>query len=244
MSRMIDMTNKKINNLFVLERAENNKQGKAQWKCRCDCGNIVIVDGSSLRSGHTKSCGCLQRNRTSESCKINIVGQTIGNFTVLEYQQKQYQDKGRSKWKCRCNLCGNEEVYLTTDNMKIQFSCGCSIESKGELKIKQLLNENNIYFIQEKRFSDCKFEDTGHVARFDFYLPNLNYIIEYDGVQHFQQGNGVYDNEEKFIKTQQHDNIKNQYCKDNNIGLIRIPYTHYDNISIEDLLPGSIYTIK
>ena len=238
MSKLIDMTGKKINRLTVLERAANNSQGKAQWKCKCECGNIIIIEGSSLRNGHTKSCGCYQRDRTSESCKINLVGQTIGNFTVLDYCQKEYEDKGRSKWKCRCNLCNNEEVYLTTDNMKNQFSCGCTIKSKGEIKIKNILKENNIQYVQEKRFSDCVFKDTNAVARFDFYLPEYNCIVEYDGIQHFKQGNGIFDNKNKFELTQQHDMIKNIYCKEHNITLIRIPYTHYNSISIEDLLPN------
>lgn len=126
--------------------------------------------------------------------------------------------------------------------MKNQYSCGCSIESKGEMKIKHILNENNIKFIQEKRFSDCVFT-SGKTARFDFYLPDYNCLIEYDGIQHFKKGNGVYDNNEKFIITQEHDAIKNNYCKQHNIILIRIPYTHYNNIELKDLLPNSEYTI-
>ena len=86
--------------------------------------------------------------------------------------------------------------------MKNQFSCGCTIESKGEMKIKNILNENNIQYIQEKRFSDCIFKDTNKIARFDFYLPEHNCIIEYDGIQHFKQGSGVFDNKDKFELTQ------------------------------------------
>ena len=79
------------------------------------------------------------------------------------------------------------------------------------------------------------------MARFDFYLPEKNIAIEYDGVQHFKQGNGCYDNQEKIQKTKEHDEIKNKYCKLNNICLIRIPYSHFDNLTIEDLLENSIY---
>lgn len=122
--------------------------------------------------------------------------------------------------------------------MKKQDSCGCLHESKGNRKIKEILEKDNIKFIQEKRFSDLKF-DSGYFARFDFYLPDYNTIIEYDGRQHFIQGNGVFDNKEKFAQTQAHDSIKNQYCKEHNITIIRIPYTHYDNITIKDLLPLS-----
>ena len=242
MSKLIDITGQKFERLTVIERAQNNSSGRACWKCECECKNTIIVEGSKLRNGSVKSCGCLRRDRTSETCRIDLTGQTIGNFTVLEYCQKTIEQKSRSKWRCRCNLCGNEEVYLTTDNMKNQYSCGCSIESKGEMKIKHILNENNIKFIQEKRFSDCVFT-SGKTARFDFYLPDYNCLIEYDGIQHFKKGNGVYDNNEKFIITQEHDAIKNNYCKQHNIILIRIPYTHYNNIELKDLLPNSEYII-
>ena len=50
------------------------------------------------------------------------------------------------------------------------------------INIKELLEQNNISFIQEKRFADLRFENTGHQARFDFYVNN-SYIIEYDGIQ-------------------------------------------------------------
>ena len=240
MSKLIDMTGQKINRLTVLERAPKKpSRQRAYWICQCDCGKIIEVNGSDLRNGHTNSCGCYQKDRTSESCKINLIGKTIGNFTVLEYIQKEKTNNAsRSKWRCRCNLCGNENVLLDGSNLKVQYSCGCSISSKGERRIEEILLENNISFIKEKRFSDLRFKDTNYLARFDFFVNN-NYIIEYNGVQHYIQKNGVFDNEEKFQKTQEHDRIKNEYCKKHNIPLIRIPYTHLDNITLEDLSPES-----
>ena len=233
---MIDMTGKKCGRLTVIERGKNNSQGRACWVCKCECGKIITVDGVSLRNGHTQSCGCYQRDRTSETCKIDLIGQTIGNFTVLEYAQKSLEDENRSKWKCRCNLCGNEDVYLETDNLRKQYSCGCSISSKGERKIEEILSLNNIPFIKEKRFSDLIFEDTKKLARFDFYVNN-SYLIEFDGRQHFIQSNGIYDNEEKFKRTQEHDKIKNDYCKKHNIPLIRIPFTEIEKLNIDMLKP-------
>ena len=236
MAKMIDMTGKKCGRLTVIERGKNNSQGRACWICKCECGKIITVDGVSLRNGHTQSCGCYQRDRTSETCKIDLIGQTIGNFTVLEYVQKSLEDENRSKWKCRCNLCGNEDVYLETDNLRKQYSCGCSISSKGERKIEEILSLNNIPFIKEKRFSGLIFEDTKKLARFDFYVNN-SYLIEFDGRQHFIQSNGIYDNEEKFKRTQEHDKIKNDYCKKHNIPLIRIPFTEIDKLNIDMLKP-------
>ena len=56
-----DETGNKYGRLFVIKRVENNHRGDAQWECECDCGNVIVTKGISLRSGHTKSCGCLQK---------------------------------------------------------------------------------------------------------------------------------------------------------------------------------------
>lgn len=206
------------------------------WKCQCNCQdkNIIIARGSDLRRGHTKSCGCYQRQRTREASLKDITNKQINNFIPLEYVYDNDTKGNRGKWRCKCLLCGNTEVYLTPDNMRKQYSCGCETTSHGEKKIKELLDEAKIEYIQEKTFSDLRFKDTNSLARFDFYV-NGEYIIEYDGRQHFIKGEGVFDNEEKFAKTQQHDEIKNNYCKEHSIPLIRIPFTHYYDIVIDDL---------
>jgi len=68
MPKFIDLTGKTFNQLTIIERAENTKQGKARWVCRCTCGKISTIDGANIRNGHTKSCGCfakesLEKNR-------------------------------------------------------------------------------------------------------------------------------------------------------------------------------------
>ena len=232
MSKIIDETGNTYTYLKVLEKA-NSIGGRAAWKCQCRCGKEIIVKGVYLRNGKVKSCGCYQKEQTSKACSKDLIGQTIGNFTVLESIQGEKNGE-RHKWRCRCNLCGNENVYISTSNLTQQYSCGCTISSKGERKIKEILTELKINFIQEKRFSDCVFE-SNKMARFDFYLPNENIIIEYDGIQHFIQGDGYFDNEDKIKITQQHDEIKNRYCKEHQIKLIRIPYTDYNLLNAEYL---------
>ena len=74
---------------------------------------------------------------------------------------------------------------------------------------------------------------------FDFYLPDYNTCIEYDGEQHFHTPNNktsTYFTKEKIDEIQYRDSIKNQYCKDNNIKLIRIPYTDYNLLNEKYLL--------
>lgn len=63
---IIDLTNQKFTRLTVLERVES-RDGRAFWKCKCDCGNEVEVQGNLLRKGHTKSCGCLQKEKVAET---------------------------------------------------------------------------------------------------------------------------------------------------------------------------------
>lgn len=236
MGKVIDLTGQVFGNLTVLERAPNNANGSAMWKCQCNCKdkNIIIARGADLRRGHTKSCGCYQRQRTREASMIDIAGKQVGNFIPLEYIYDNDTKGNKGIWRCKCLLCGNTEAYITPFNMRRQYSCGCDTSSKGERKIKSLLDEANVNYIQEKSFSDLKFDDTQHFARFDFYINN-QYLIEYNGQQHYIQGDGVFDNEIKFNKTQEHDDIKKEYCKKNQIPLIIIPYTHYSNLSIEDL---------
>ena len=59
MGKFQDLRGQKFGRLLVLERAENDKNGRPAWRCACDCGNELVVRGGSLRSGNTQSCGCL-----------------------------------------------------------------------------------------------------------------------------------------------------------------------------------------
>lgn len=111
---------------------------------------------------------------------------------------------------------------------KFREGCRCAIcnESKGEREIRDLLKRLNIDFEPQYKFDDCKCKNN---LPFDFYIPLLNIAIEYDGIQHFEilpHWGGV----NKLIETKIHDTIKTNYCKENNIKLIRIPYWELKNI--------------
>lgn len=235
-----DLRGKKFGKLTPLYRVKSKPgETSATWKCQCDCGNYTNVLAYNLTSGHTQSCGCkikeilTIRNKTQSLGsykKINLIGKTYGYLTVIQETEKQGHN---TYWICQCQ-CGNK-IKVRTDHLQREeiLSCGCLTMSKGELKIYNLLKENNIPFEQEKTFNDCRFNNN-YLAKFDFFIDN-KYIIEYDGEQHFKCGTGLFNNLEEFQKTQEHDNFKNQYCKKNNIPLIRIPYTKYNTLCIEDL---------
>ena len=237
MNTLIDMTGQKFGRLLVIERAPNNKAGRAMWKCKCDCGNEVIVLGKNIRNGTTKSCGCLQRERTSEASLIDLVGKRFGKLTVLSRVPGRTSN-GKVEWECQCD-CGSV-IKVLGDSLRRghTLSCGC-IVSQGELIISQILQQHDIYFKKEINFFDGKYLDSNSRFFFDFGIYNskdeLQYIIEYDGYQHFNRVGG-WNTKESSELTHQRDMIKNEYCFSHNIPLIRIPYSHKDKITIQDLL--------
>ena len=203
------------------------------WKCQCDCGNIAYVSAKALKQKNTKSCGCLNtetRSALGKTHKKDLTGQVFGELTVLGDVGKR---RGHAiLWECQCS-CG-AKCYIPGAALKGGvYSCGC-IKSKGEQKIAQILSQNNIPFIKNKTFDNCKFEN-GYYAYFDFFVDN-RYLIEYDGFQHFTTKAGGWNTEENLQKTQERDMFKNNWCKVNNIPLIRIPYTKLNTLTLNDLL--------
>lgn len=234
----IDITGQKFGKLTAIRYVGTDNGECAMWECQCDCGKIITARGSALRTGATQSCGCIRTEKlikyNQENNFINITGWRFGHLVALEPIKR---DTKKYYWKCQCD-CG-KIIEILGQNLRRgnSTSCGCNILSRGEEKIIDILKNNNIVFQTQKTFDNCRFLDTNMLARFDFYLQDYNILIEYDGRQHFLMGEGKFDNPEKFKKTQEHDIFKNQWAKNNNIPIIRIPYTHYDNLCLEDLLP-------
>lgn len=102
-----------------------------------------------------------------------------------------------------------------------------SSASKGEIRISNLFIDLNIPFSFQKSFSDCKNPQTNFILRFDFYLNDINVLIEYDGKQHFEPVK-FFGGQKGLEDNQYRDAIKTQYCLDSNIRLIRIAY--YEDI--------------
>lgn len=80
MGKFEDLTGKKFNRLTVLELAERNSSGQIQWKCRCNCGNIIFATTTYLKSGHTKSCGCLNKEKASKRLKSKKFVESRNNY--------------------------------------------------------------------------------------------------------------------------------------------------------------------
>ena len=107
--------------------------------------------------------------------------------------------------------------------------------SSGHRAIKEWLDYNKIYYYEEKTFPDLI--DKGSL-RFDFYIPSINMCIEFDGEQHFKPV-GHWGGDDAFKAIQKRDKIKDDYCIDNGINLIRIQYTN--EIKIDTILTEAIH---
>ena len=118
------------------------------------------------------------------------------------------------------------------------YRCLICNESKGERKIRVFLELNNIKYIQQHRFKECR---SKRRLAFDFYIPSFNALIEYDGKHHYEiidAWGGV----DEFINVKIRDTIKNIYAKEQDINLIRIPYWEFDNI--ENILSKELKLTK
>lgn len=227
----------KNNYLTILEPIM--AQGKAtKYLCQCDCGNTTVVTKASFLNGSVKSCGCYQKSRMSQIGKQynpikDIRGIKFGKLTPQAPTDKRQQKS--VIWECLCD-CGQLH-YASLSNLtnKHVDRCSlCSCSSRGEEKIAQLLIDNKIAFVQQKTFEDCRFPDTKAKARFDFFVDN-SYLIEFDGIQHFMCTNSGWNTNEHFLLTEEHDRYKTEWCLQNKIPLIRIPYTQLNQLSIQDL---------
>lgn len=217
-----DLTGQKIGRWTVLEQAPN-QNNCVMWKCRCECGEIRNVFASSLLSGTSKSCGCYKAERAHELNFSDLTGKRVGILTVIKRFEEDYISSNGGKtpqWVCRCD-CGNEKIVLsgTLINNSIR-SCGCISRTNGEIYVKDILDELQVDYIMQYKFDDCR---NKLPLPFDFYLPKFNTCIEYDGQQHFEVVD-FFGGEKGFEKRKHNDKIKDEYCKNNNIQLLRLPY--------------------
>lgn len=236
MGKKINLLNQTFDYLTVIEETtKRDRTGSILWKCKCKCGSETLASTADLRSGHKRSCGCLQKEKAKQQGEKNLIdltGKKFGLLTVLSKDHSKKTSNGSTKvyWKCKCE-CGNI-VLVAGQSLKDKNtqSCGC-IKSFGEQKISQILREANLPFEKEKIFKDGITSNGGNM-RFDFFVDN-KYIIEYDGKQHFQNNAWGSDT---LKQIQQRDKEKNIYCHIHHYPVIRIPYTHYLELELKDLL--------
>lgn len=225
----LDLTGNIYGELIVTEMLYgykyNNKNPRTYCRCCSQDGNEVIVRADALQSGATKS----MKGAGKTGKPADISGMKFGLLTAIEPTEKRAAN-GSIIWLCQCD-CGNfTEVSVGQLMRGHTMSCGCRHQSKWEIFIGDYLTSLNVIFQPQKRFNDCRNKKQSDTLPFDFYLSDYNICIEYDGEHHFHPIEiwGGYD---KFLIYKENDNIKNEYCKNHNITLLRLPYT----LSKEDI---------
>lgn len=219
-----DLTNQTFTYLTALYYAGNGK-----WHCKCKCGREIDVRTNRLRTLHTQSCGCLQKEKASLN-KVNMLG--FENDGIVVIAEAPSDNKGFAQWKCKCKKCGREFISRGKSIRENRVnSCGCT-QSYNENIIAKLLSDNKINFIQQYSFSDLVGLG-GRPLRFDFAIfddnNQLSHLIEYNGQQHYIQSEGSWSS--SFEITQTHDKLKQMYCKNHNIPLRIIRYDESYNLS-------------
>ena len=227
-----DLSGQRFGRLVALSKGKKDKASHQYWICKCDCGNIVEINSDNLRRGLTQSCGCLHSEIMHNTVFKDITGQKFGKLTVIGYKI----ENAKTYCYCQCE-CGGK-TWIAKNNLINGHtqSCGCISGSIGELNIQKILLENNIEFYKEFIFNDLP------KRRFDFYLPQQNRLVEFDGRQHFKFTKNWHNSEIEFELSQQRDQEKNEYALSHNIPLVRIPYWERDNITL-DLILGDKYLI-
>ena len=197
-------------------------------KVKIICKQHGVFEQLPTNHIHSKqNCPFCKKNRLNTEKfikKSNIKHNSKYDYSLVNYVNST------SKVKIIC-LKHGEFLQVASDHLKGSGCPRCN-SSKGEIFIRNWLNEHNIIFREQFRFKDCR---NKRPLPFDFWLPEHNCCIEFDGQQHFQpysfnSNKSVNISNKNLEKTQLHDIIKNNFCAEQKINLIRISYLQIRNI--------------
>ena len=226
--------NKKHSNDYIRKLVEDrgykllepyvNKRTKL--KLECPNGHYHEIRLDSFQNGS----GCKQ-------CMINKM-KNDNEHVLKMLRDKGYQPISEytgSKNKMRFRCINGHEFESTYSNIMNGYGvCHICEGTVGEQRISNFLISNNISFITQHRFNDCKYQNT---LPFDFYLPDYNLCIEFDGELHYKSVE-CFGGDLGLVECKIRDDVKTKYCIDNNIKLIRIPY--WDKNNIEYILQNEL----
>lgn len=223
----------------VLEQAptrysQSGKTRSIMWWCQCECGTIKSVGARALKTGMSKSCGCLQKERVSEALTDDLTDRYFGYLHVLHrngsYRSKSGAKSGvRAVWHCVCK-CG-QECDVIGESLKNGdiTSCGCKRVSKYELYVSEYLESlgymKDVDYFKEKTYPELLGVGGQHL-RFDFLVKSKQHgliLIECQGRQHFKASEW-FGGEEYLRKLQIHDMMKREFAIASGIKLVEVPY--------------------
>ena len=217
------------NNNILLNPNDYINVNTNNLKIECGlCHNTFTTSLASIMAGAgaCKLCGIKKSSESNKLSneKVSTIINSINNNLLLN--PDEYTSNSVINLKIKCGSC-NKNIFTTSlANYIYNQTNRCRIcsqrISKGELLVRNILDKYKFKYITEKVFPDCKYKK---FLPFDFYLPDHNICIEFDGQFHYQV---VYD-KKTLDNTQKRDKIKNNYCQNNHIPLLRIPYWESDN---------------
>lgn len=196
--------------------------------CLCQNGHSWETLPGNILAGH--DCPyCTNRIKTHEQFLLEIE-EKHPNIKILgEYKNST------SPILCRCKNDGNQ-WYSTPNRLLSGSGCPMCNESKGEKAISSYLSKFNIKFERWKTFDELRGLKNRQLS-YDFYLDEINLLIEYNGIQHYEPVE-IFGGKSSFLSQQEHDKRKREYAKNNHINLLIIPYWSYrdiDNILDKEL---------
>lgn len=204
------------------------KTSNTPIKIRHDICNHIFETKPHLLKRYKSCPKCRGAYKYNEKSFIERLYDTVGD----EYKLKSDYKKESAKVTLEHTICGNLYHITPTSFFIGGYRCPSCKMSSGEQKIHKILSENNIKF-----YSQYKIKDSQHILYVDFYLPDYNLFIEYDGIQHTKPVK-FFGGIEEFKKIKNRDTRKNNYASNHNIQMLRIPYTEHHNI--ENIIRKSI----
>lgn len=215
-----------------------NAKGKLEYICPLhkDKGSQFIRYNNLKHGFGCKYCG---QDRTANSKRLTFdeVKAIFDNHDMILLDQEYHNTSLPMGYICK----HHPEIgiqYMTTSNAYKQYCPYCNMV-RGEKRILDYLLQYNIEYEKQKSY-DNLYGTGGGKLSYDFYLPNFNLLIEYQGLQH-EIPVEYFGGEEKFLKQQEHDKRKRNYALNNNIKLLEIWY--YDFNNIEEILNKNILQI-
>lgn len=210
----------------------SNSGIKVWWQCKNNSKHEWVMDIKSRNRGNgCPYCSGLYASEDYNLLKDNLKLCEEWNYEKNDKKPEDYTPNSKFKVWWKCKKCDYE--WFTMIQSRNGKGCGCPkcAESKGEKQLDIILTKYNIPHDSQYKFNDLV-GIGGGLLRFDAPVfwdeekTQLRMLIEYDGIFHYEK---QYD-DDGFETLQIHDELKNQYCKNNNIKLLRIPYWEFNNI--------------
>lgn len=223
-----------INQLKLLH---DNKYDYSKVIIKNSSSKIIIIcpthgEFTQTINNHKSGQGCQKCYGNEKSTLDNVIYNFISvHGDKYDYSLSNYVN-AHKKIKIICKTHGIFEQ--TPNNHKHGNGCPSCKESYGEMYIRVFLDKNKIKYISQYKFNDCKNKLS---LPFDFYLPEHNLCIEYNGMQHYKPIE-YFGGIKGFKQRKNNDKIKKEYCKKNNIPLIIIKYN--ENIENKLLKSGEL----